>query len=67
MRSVFSPYSQSIEVKMQNDVWAYSRVLRNIASVSCNSEVKRLLKRVAAGTEGTLRIVLQDAIYLLKV
>lgn len=66
MRSLFSPCSQSIEAKMQNDVWAYGRVVREMASVSCNSEEKRVLKRVASRTEVPPRIALDEAIYILQ-
>lgn len=64
MRDIFCPWSQGLESRIQNDVWAFGQILTQMANVSCKEVEKHLLKSIASHTtaETPLRLSLGDAI-----
>lgn len=64
MRDVFCPWSQDLQSRIQNDIWAFGRILSQMANFSCKDVEKQLLKTVAlhSTAEIPLRISPHDAI-----
>lgn len=66
MRHLFSPCSQDFEARVQNDVWAFGKMLSQMGSVSSEDVEKELLNSVASLTDVSPRITLCDAISKLQ-
>lgn len=64
MRDMPNPAEQPFEARVQNDIWAFGKMLSQMVDISRNNAERELLKRVAslAAVEAALRITLHCAI-----
>lgn len=66
MRDLFSPCSEDVKARMQNDIWAFGKILWQMGSASSNDVEKELLHGIASLADAYPRITLCDAIYKLQ-
>ncbi|KAK4113929.1 kinase-like protein [Canariomyces notabilis] len=62
MRDLFSPCSQDLGARVQNDVWAFGKILSQMVSASSDDVERERLTNVTCLTEVSPRITLCDAI-----